>query len=301
MTPEAGTKSITVILPTLARAERREKLHRALASVLAQEGVRAIPLVVVNGAERDPDLVRELLADRRIRVLTIDDTGIPAAFTAGYAAVDTRYVSGLDDDDLLLPGALARRLAVLERRPDLDSVVTNGYRREDGGDSLHVTDAAQVQRDPLRSLLVANWLLPGSWLARTDRIGADVFRDMPRYLECTYLALRLASTGRMLFLEDPTVVWHTDHAGSASKSREFQLGEEAGLRRILTLDLSPDLRAGIHRKIAGACHGVAGRHLRDGNRREAWRWHLRSLRAPGGWRYFLFTRHLFFGPARNGR
>lgn len=298
MTPEAGGRAITVIFPTLARAERAEKLRSAIRSVLDQEGVRAVPLVVINGTGRDPDLVRELVADRRIRVLTIEESGIPAAFLAGRAAVDTPYYSGLDDDDLLLPGALALRIGALQGRPEMDAVVTNGYRRDKLGDTLHVTDPAQVQRDPLRSLLVRNWLLPGSWLGRTDRIGLDVFVDMPRYLECTYLALRLASTGRMFFLNHPTVVWHTHDPSSASKSWEFQLGVVSALRRILTLELPPYLRAGIRRKIAGACHSLANRYRRKGNWDEAWRWHLRSLREPGGWRYIPFSRHLLFDLAR---
>jgi glycosyltransferase involved in cell wall biosynthesis len=298
MTPETGVQTISVIIPTLARGDRAAKLRRAIESVVSQEGVRAVPLVVVNGSVRDPEIVRELRANPDIRLLEIDESGIPSAFHAAFAILDTPYCSGLDDDDLLLPGALALRIGALAGRPDMDAVVTNGYRNDGTREALHVNNPEQVQSDPLRALLSANWLLPGSWLARTDRLSEDVFRDMPRYLECTYLAVRLASAGRMLFLNHPTVVWHTNDPSSVSKSWEFQMGELSGLRRLLTLEIPPYLKSGIRRKIAGVCHSMANRYRRKGQRGEAWRWHLRSLKEPGGWRYLPFSRHLLLDLAR---
>ena len=292
-------QSVSVIFPTLARRERASSLRRAIASVLAQEGVRVVPLVMINGREGDPGLVRELCADPRLQVRSVPEPGIPEALEAGRAAVDTPWFSRLDDDDLMLPGALALRVAALEAEPGLDAVVTNGYRRDAGGDTLHVPDPATVRRDPLRALLKGNWLLPGSWLCRTERIGPDVFRHAPHSLECTYLAVRLASSQRMIFLDEPTVVWHTDVPGSESKSREWHLGEAEALNRILELDLPPDFRDGIRRKIAQACHSVAGRLIREGNPAEAWRWHLRSLKERGGWRYLLYSRRVLAALARS--
>ena len=298
MTPEAGMQAVTVIFPTLARQDRAPFLQRAIASVLAQEGVRAVPLVVINGDERDPGLVRQLTADPRLRITSVPERGIPEALQAGRDLVDTPWFSRLDDDDVMLPGALALRVATLEAQPGLDAVVTNGYRRDSAGDTLHVIDATAVQRDPLGALLTSNWLLPGSWLCRTASIGSDVFRDAPHSLECTYLAVRLASRGRMVFLEQPTVVWHTDIPASESKSREWHLGEADALTRILELELPEDFRKGIRGKIAPACHSAASRFIAEGSPSEAWRWHIRSLKEPGGWRYLLYTRYVLTALAR---
>ncbi len=285
-------QSVTVIFPTLARRDRAPYLRRAITSVLEQDGVHAVPLVVINGDEHDPDLVRELNMDSRLRVASIRDRGIPEALAAGRALVETPWFSRLDDDDLMLPGALALRVASLEARPELDAVVTNGYRRDATGDTLNVSDPAMVQRDPLGALLAGNWLLPGSWLCRTERVGPEVFRDAPHSLECTYLAVRLASSRRMMFLEQPTVIWHTAIAGSESKSLEWHLGEADALVRILELELPEAFRDGIRRKIAEACHSAASRLLALGNPSQAWRWHVRSLQERGGWRYLLYSRHL---------
>lgn len=293
-------QTISVIFPTLARRERAASLRRALESALTQRGIRAVPLVVINGNERDPELVRELEADRRFRTIALQSVGIPAAIRAGRALVDTPYFSALDDDDLFLPGALQLRLDALTAEPELAYVVTNGYRRDEGGDILHVPDAAAVSRDPLMAVLVSNWLLPGSWLARTDTLGEAVFADMPRYLECTYLAVRLASAGRMKFLATPTVVWHTSDPRSESRTREFHLGEVAALRRILDLKLPDAFRLGIRRKVGEACHSIASRHLAENNPRGAWRWHLESLQAPGGLKYLLYSRRVLAAVARGG-
>lgn len=279
-------------MPSRALARRRAAIWRAVESVLSQEGVRAIPLVVINGPDRDPSLVDELRADRRLRVASIDDAGLPRALPAGRKLVDTPWFGELDDDDVLLPGALRCRLDVMAQGAGWDAVVTNGYRRGAYGDVLNTTDAAFVRRDPLHAMVAHNWVLPGSWLCRTDTIGAEFFEGIPPHLECTYLGLMFATKCRMVFVDTPTVAWYTDTPDSQSKSPEFLLGQAAALRRIAELDLPRDVRAAFRARVADAFHSNADLALARGSRREAWRWHLRSLREPGGWRYLPFTRFL---------
>jgi hypothetical protein len=52
---------------------------RAIESVLDQRGVRASPIVVVNGHLRDADLAAQLHADRRLRVPEQAPADLPAA------------------------------------------------------------------------------------------------------------------------------------------------------------------------------------------------------------------------------
>jgi glycosyltransferase involved in cell wall biosynthesis len=288
-------------MPTLAAAERGPSLRRAIASVLAQESVIAHPLVVVNGEAPDPAVLSELRANPRIRLIEIERAGISSALEVGRQALDTRWFAELDDDDLLLPGALAIRMRALESRPDCDIVVTNGYRRSGTADVLHTRDGGSVRRDPLRALLEGNWLLPGSWLCRTDSVDPSIFVRMPAFLECTYLAVRFALTERLTFLDIPTVVWTAN--GGESRSAPYRLGEPAALEQILTLDLPADFRAGLRRHLRGAYHSVAELHRLDGRPGPAWRAHVASLRLPGGWRHLAYTRRLIgstIGRAFNG-
>src|SRR5690349_1965428 len=224
-------------MPTRALRERAALLKRAIESVLHQAGVRAVPLVVVNGPDSDPALVAELRADSRLRLTILQEADLPAAIRAGRGMVDTEWFAALDDDDFMLPGALAVRLRALQEAAGFDVVVTNGLLRAAGGDRLNIDDMGVVERDPLRAMLRRNWLLPGSWLCRSDAIDGDFFDGMPRYLECTYLGLRFASACRIKFIHAPTVLHDLDTPQAESKSRDYKLGWAAALRRLLELDL----------------------------------------------------------------
>ncbi|MEJ7812386.1 MAG: glycosyltransferase family A protein [Gemmatimonadaceae bacterium] len=284
--------AITVIIPTRALRERAGHLRRAIDSVLDQRAVRVVPLVVINGSRRCAEIERSLRADARVRLLTRNEADLPAALRTGREAVDTPFFATLDDDDVLLPGALTLRARALERRPDCAAVVTNGYRRSTAGDVLNIPPGCDVNTDPLRALLNRNWLLPGSWLCRTDAVGIGVFEGMPRYLECTYLAVRFATEYRMVWLDAPTVVYQVGSPFAESASLEYLVGQVPALRRILALDLPDDVRRQLRARVAVTCHMAAIHFWSDGAVGEAWRWHAASLREHGGWRHLPFTRHL---------
>lgn len=284
--------SVGVIVPTRALAERAPLIRRALMSVLSQEGVNAVPVVVVNGPGRSPDLVKELRSDPRVQLVEVARPGIPGALRAGRDAVDCEWFSALDDDDFYLPDALATRVEALRIHPDCDAVVTNGYARDHGVDRLHVPDMQRVAREPLKMLTEGNWLLPGSWMCRTESVGPGLFQRMPRMLECTYLAMQLALHCRTRFIEQPTVVWNTDTPRSESKSREYLLGQVAALDQLLELPLPPDTRRWLQVSRTSAQHQRADLHLRGKALRQAWLWHIRTLSGPGGWRHAPFMLRL---------
>ena len=286
--------AVTVIIPTLALGVRSRLIEQAIESVHSQTGVRASPLVVVNGNRQDAQVVDALRRDTRVRMLMAGEADLPGALRLGRAHVHTPWFTALDDDDLLLPNALSARVLALRARLDCAAVVTNGFRRDLSGDTLHVPDFSAVRRDPLRGLMSFNWLLPGSWLGRTAAFEDELFERMPRYLECTYLAVRFATTHGCCFLDVPTMVWSADTPHSVSKSREYELGMEAALSRIVELDLPADIRHGFRRRLAAARNSAAALYLQEGDRRAAWRSHLRALRGPASWRFLGLTPRLLF-------
>ena len=283
---------MTVVIPTRGLAERVETLWRAVDSVRGQAGVRAVALVVLNGAQRAPEVEGALGRAPGVRLIVREEGDLPAAHRAGRREVETPWFGALDDDDFLLPGALARRVSALEERPDGDVVVTNGLVRRDGVDTLHVPPEHAVAADPLRALQRRNWLLPGSWLARSERVGTRVFDDMPRYRECTYLALRFAIEHTMVWLQEPTVIYNVGSPHAESRSRGYLMEQVGALRRILELPLPPAVRRRVRHEVAAAFHDMADFRWAAGELDEAWRLHLRSLREWGGVRYLPFTRHL---------
>jgi glycosyltransferase involved in cell wall biosynthesis len=292
--------NVSVVMPTEARSDRAELLRRALDSVRSQQGVRAIPIVVVNGPAAEAALVADLSRSREVQVVHLEWADLPAALRAGRDLVRSPYFAELDDDDELLPGALAARVEAMEGRPDVDVVVTRGYVDHEGRRELNVPDLEGFQADPLRSLLDHNWLAPCAGLFRTATIGREYFADVPPYLEWTYLGLRLALERRILFLNCPTWVYRADTPRSLSKAPDYVLQQAVSLERILALSLPKDVRRRFERRRRSALHAAAGLELHAGRARSAWRWHLRSLAAAGGWRYALYTRRLVYALLRSG-
>ena len=284
--------AVTIIIPSRGLAARATLLWRAIDSVRAQRGVVAVPLVVLNGAQRAPEVEGALRAATDVRLIVCDDADLPAAHRAGREVVDTPWFGTLDDDDLLLPDALAQRVLALESRPNVDVVVTNGLVRAGDRDALHVPEGDDIAGDPLRALLRQNWLLPGAWLARTARVGVSLYHAMPRYRECTFLALRFSTEYTMHWINVPTVVYHLDSPQAESRSREYALGQVASVRALLDLRLPTWMRRRLRREMVAAYHLGADRLWSEGRLRDAWHMHARTLGMWGGLRHLTFTRHL---------
>jgi hypothetical protein len=186
----------------------------------------------------------------------------------------------------------------LQESDHLDVVVTNGYDADAAGEVLRTPNMQAVVDDPLGELVKQNWLLPGSWLCRTETVGAWLFEGMPPFMECTFLAILFSTRCRVVFLDEPTITWRADTPESASKSPAYVLSEPAGLHRLLELDLPPDMRRAYRRKLSRALHSVSDWHRSRGQMGEAWKQHLASLRWPGGWRHLPYTRRLLSLPGK---
>ncbi len=286
---------VSIIVPTRGCRERASSLIRAIDSGVAQPGARGIPLVIVNGGAAAPEVLAHLRRRTDIRLTMLDEANLPAALRAGRAMVDTPFFAVLDDDDELLPGALRTRLDALERAPDTDVVVTSGFLAGYGRREVNITDFAPVEADPLRMLFVQHWLPPCAGCFRTTAVTSDFFAAIPHYREWTYLALRLAIALRIRFVSHPTFVYCTDTPGSLSKSRAYCLAGPPALARMLELDLPADVRATLRVRLAGDLHSASACELDGGHYGAAWRWHLKSLAHPSGWRYLPYARNLLIG------
>lgn len=282
---------VTVIIPTTCERVRWSSLERAIVGILAQEGVAARVIAVVNGNRYDPDCFEALKRKDGVTVLYRSTGSAPLAQAAGRDAVETPYFAFLDDDDEYLPGALATRLAPLHADPALDFVVANGYRARNGRDELAIGDSSAIVADPLAALCERNWMASCAGLFRTRTVTADYFADPAPYMEWTYLAFRLTASLRMRWLDAPTYRIN-DSPVSLSKSDAYLRSELEILQRVLALPLPPQARRAVRRKLGRACHVFAEKSRRQGSHAQAWRFHLDSLSKPGGWRYLTYSRKL---------
>ncbi|WP_137172559.1 glycosyltransferase family 2 protein [Massilia sp. HP4] len=282
---------ITIVIPTTCERERWTTLRRAIACVLAQTGVDADVLAVVNGQRYDADCLAALRTMTGVTVHYRSEGSAPLAQLAGRELLDSPYFGFLDDDDEYLPGALAARVAPMLDDPALDFVVTNGYRAGPDGDSLTIGNVAEIRRDPLLALCTQNWMGSCSGLFRSASVGPAYFADPAQYMEWTYLAFRLTARLSMRFLDLPTYRVH-DTPRSLSKSSAYLRSELDILQRVLVLSLPEHAVQPLRVKLGRALHTASEHSRAAGDLRLAWKYHRASLALPGGWRYLLYSRRL---------
>lgn len=286
------SSAVRVLIATVASGERAACVLRALESLRAQAPIEAQPIVIVNGDSADAALVREIERFPGVTLLRREEPNLPRALAAGRRLVDTPFFAQLDDDDELLPGALAMRLERITRPDQPDAVITNGIIRGGSRERFSMPDAAAVERDPLGTLMDCNWMLPGSALFRSATVSDAVFEATPRFLEWTYIALLLASRYQIALLPAATVVHYEGHPFSVDRSPGCTLGRPAAFDAALELELPAAVKRRLRAKRSAAWHAAAEAWRLDGNLRQAWAAHLRSITGPGGWRYLAYGRHL---------
>jgi GT2 family glycosyltransferase len=109
---------VTVVIPTF---HRERQVVEAIGSVLAQRGVRLELLVVDDSPEGSARGCVEAVGDPRLRYLARErpSGGRPARVrNDGARLARGRYLQFLDDDDILLPDALASMVAELDAWPE---------------------------------------------------------------------------------------------------------------------------------------------------------------------------------------
>ena len=284
---------ISVIIPSLANSSRAALLERAIGSVLSQEGVRAIPIVVVNGGRHDPVLLDSLKRRTDIRCVHFSYGGLPEARLRGRISVDTPFFANLDDDDELLPNSLVTRLRPMQQDEKIDVVVSNGFRDMGNGRSITDPKINRFQTNPLDGLMEACWLNESGGLFRTETIGREFFENLPPVVEWTYIAFQLAQSRNIHFMDVQTFIKH-DTPQSLSKSKEYHLQHPYVLRDMLQRPMPDAIRAKLTQKHVAALHLTSTILLEMGDFRTAWRFHLQSLGHRGGLQYLLYTRHILW-------
>lgn len=282
---------VSVIIPTCANAARAPLLRRALLSLLRNQDGLVLPVVAVNGSSYLPEVLNELRSRRDIRCLYMEKASTTGARLAARKVVDTEFFGMLDDDDEYLPGGIKVQIDPMLGDPSIDAVVTNGYRREHGEDTLHFPAFSTFQRDPLSSLMEWPWLNSGGLLCRSATVSSS-YLEVPRSMELTYMAIKLALSRKLRFIDTPTYRWHRDTPEPLSKSKYYMEGAPNGIGRMIALNPPARIKRCLARKHSATLHFLSDWERMDGNYHAAWRYHLRSLLSPYGIKYLPYTRHL---------
>jgi glycosyltransferase involved in cell wall biosynthesis len=180
---------LSVVIP-VRNGERH--LAEAIESVLAEK-LDPIEILVVDDGSTDRSAdIAESFGDP-VRCLRREATGVAAARNAGWTAAVAPFVLHLDADDLVVPGSLALRLAVLAGNPDVDVVTghTESFFSPELDDERRAT--IKLPDGPRRGHL------SGTSIVRTnliDRIGPlnegwRVGADMDWYARATEAEIRI--------------------------------------------------------------------------------------------------------------
>lgn len=156
---------ISVVLPVYNGASY---LEDAVKSVLDQTDVN-FELIILNDGSRDCSAeILDQYSDSRIKVIHQSNMGLAATLNKGINLARGNFIARQDQDDLMLPGRLARQLSFLEKYPEVAMVGTWAQIRvgdmPDGRMHAHPS-SAEVLRT---RLLFDNPFVHSSMMIRTD-------------------------------------------------------------------------------------------------------------------------------------
>lgn len=284
---------ITTIIRTLCEASRRTQILRAIASIQAASIDPVRIVVVVNGDRFDSDLVELLQGRPDVDVVQITEGSVTKAQLAGRRAVTSDYFSFLDDDDEYLPGALDLRLALLEATPDAALSVTNGYRFLDNTDRVLYSRMDKVSERPLFEIFQQIWLNSCNHLFRSSDLPIGYFEDAPPYMEWTWLAFRLAMTGKKVAASTEVTFRYNDTPGSLSKTAKYHASRVTVYNHMLAMQPPPDIADIIRRRRSSAWHDIASAELEAGATSKAIAAHVNSMTSHwSGIKFATYSRYI---------
>ncbi len=219
-------------------------LPAAVESVLRQT-FRSLELLIIDDGSTDGTAAwLQTLTDPRVRHLTSPTPGLASALNTGLAAARGRYIARQDADDWSAPERLARQVAWLEARPDVDVLATTAAFVDEAGQPVDTawTEAVRTQWDVAVTPTQIAALMPltccifhATVLARTA-----VLREAGGYDQTTVPAedydlwLRLLPARRFARLREPLYTVRVHAASSSAVGRAAQRARviEAKLRYV---------------------------------------------------------------------
>ena len=157
-----GVPSLAVVMPVRNAAPF---VAAAIGSVLAQVPPGADIVVVDGGSDDGSAAIAAGFAG--VRVLAQSGRGLAAARNQGIRTVQAEFVGFCDADDRWAGGALAARLAHLQRQPDCDAVIGHVISEALAGERITPQQSSRLGQ-PLPGFT------PGALLARRhvfERVG----------------------------------------------------------------------------------------------------------------------------------
>jgi len=281
-TPKEASHLLTVVIASLCEEARAELLKRAIASIRDMAaGADYSIIVVANGPRVSEGVLQWLSSVESVRVIRLRTGSHPLARRVGAELAKSEFLAFLDDDDELVPNTLARKIAYFREHPEVDVLVTDGWRVAASGRTRIFPAPDARSEDLVETMMTAGWQA-GAITLRAGNIDLSAFDPELRHLEWTLTTLLLARSHRVGFLDEATYVYYQDTPNSLSKLAEHSLAAPEVWRRLARSYAGTRYEQIVRRRYGRHCRNACWQHACDGKISEAWRLYLESLRAPGG-------------------
>lgn len=232
---EAGTPTVSVVLPTYNRART---LPRAIRSVL-QQSFRDLELLVIDdGSSDSTDAVVASLSDPRLRFIRRErNGGVAAARNTGVALARGEFIAFVDSDDEWLLDKLDKQVAVLrlsEHDPDTGLALC-GLLAWDGRQVSYLPHRARTgARTPdIRSeILRNNYALTSAWCVRRrhfEQVGP--FDESLPPLEDWEWLIRYTSRFRAVLVDEPQCMIYRSPDSISANQQKYIRALEGILRK----------------------------------------------------------------------
>jgi len=282
--PSIQQPLVSIIVPTFGRLKY---LRPTVASVLRQTLEDWELIIADDGSDEETrGYLRSLGADRRIRLVWLTHTGIPALVrNAALREARGEYVAFLDSDDLWSPQKLARQVEILRARPECRWCYTAISHIDGSGEPLAEPvfgpwlpcDGAVFERLVSGPVVIRT---PSVLAARELVARAGGFDETIRSGEDYDLWLRLALASEVALLDEPLVQVRRHEANHTGDWEIAFAGRDRTLRKLQDV-VDSNRRVLLRAERTANALTLAARHASLGNRARMLRVLYRAL--PYSW------------------
>ncbi len=211
---------VSIIIPCYNSAHF---IGTALDSALAQTSA-TVEILVVNDGSTDnfQAVIAPYRADPRVKIISQENRGLPAARNRGIRESHGEYLKFLDADDWLAPHALSKQLAAFQRNPALGLVYCDFTRVNSAGETVDDYSVANARHildgDILLSLLLGGYFTPHTALVPRHALErAGVFDETLGGMADLELWMRLACENFAAQFIPEKLVFYRLHDSNMSK------------------------------------------------------------------------------------